>query len=221
MERITFILAASATLAASAQTFGAQFAVASLVVDAPHTVTASTSPAHPSEIRLGGVIGPVSGASEMFVTLTLGFEFTESVIAGDMLAARLRLRPNFESGMFTATEMRLTASAYDQGDLVWAVSGEPFQPLQSIGDDVMRSFDIFTGTFEGPGPAFSTIADGGVGQLIATFRWHGFSADDTLELDFAPNGDVSTIQYWNFIPAPGGAGAALLSAALLAVRRRR
>lgn len=220
MNRIAFTIATSATLAASAQSLGAQFSVTSLTIDAPHTVTASAAPSHPSEIRLGGMVGPASGASEMSLTVTLGFEFVENVIAGDMLASRLLLRPNFESGLFTATEMRLSASAYDQDNLIWSVSGEPFQPLQSIGDDVMRSFDIFTETFEGPGPAFSTIADRGVGQLIATFRWSGFSADDTLELDFAPNGDVSTVQYWNFIPAPGS-GAALLGAAAFAARRRR
>lgn len=220
MNRIAFIVAASATLAVSAQSLGAVLTVTSLTVDAPHTVTASTAPGQSSEIRLGGVIGPASGASELFVNITLDFEFVEDVIAGDMLASRLRLRPDFDSGLFTATEMRLSASAYNGADLVWSVSGEPFQPLQSIGDDVMRSFDIFTDTFEGPGPAFSTIADRGVGQLVATFRWSGFSAEDTLMLDFAPNGDVSTIQYWNFIPAPGS-GAALLSATLLMVRRRR
>lgn len=220
MDRIAYIVATSAMLAVSAQSLGAVLTVTSLSVDAPHTVTASTAPGQSSQIRLGGSIGPVTGANELFVTMTLDFDFVEHVIAGDYMSSFLHVRPDFESGQFTATEVRLTASLYDDGDLVWGVTGEPFQPLQSIGDDVLRSFDIFTGTFEGPGPAFSTIGDGGHGQLTATFRWSGFDTDDSLSIDFSPGGASSTIHYWNFIPAPSS-GAALLSATLLLVRRRR
>lgn len=220
MTRIACIVATSASLAVSAQSFGAVLTVAALSVDAPHEVTASTTPGHTSEIRFGGAVGPASGVSEMFITITLDFEFVESVIAGDFLSSFLRIRPDFDSGQFSATEVRLTANVYDDGELVWGVMGEPFQPLQSIGDGVLRSFDIFTGTFEGPGPAFSTIGDGGDGQLIATFRWSGFLPSDSLTIDFSPGGAASTIRYWNFIPAPSGA-AALLSATLLTLRRRR
>ena len=220
MSRIAFTAASSVSLAVSAHSFGAVLTVTALTVDAPHTVTASTTPGHSSKIRLGGAVGPASGASDMFITVTLDFDFVESVIAGDSLSSFLRVRPDFESGQFSATEIRLTASVYDDGDLVWGVMGEPFEPLQSIGDGVLRSFEIFTDTFEGPGPAFSTIGDGGHGRLAATFQWSGFNAGDQLSIDFAPGGASSTIQYWNFIPAPGS-GAALLGAAAFAARRRR
>lgn len=212
---ITFV--AGATLSVSAPVWSAQFTSATYTVNAPSTL--AVGPSQHQQVQIGGAIGPVTGATEVIITLSLDFEFVENVIAGDLLISRLQLRPDFNSGVFAVTEMRLSASVFDEDSLVWGVQGVPFQPLQSVGDNDLRSYDIFTDTFEGPGPAFSTIADRGEGSLVATFRWTGFNPADHLTIDFSPGGGASFIQYWNFIPAPGG-GAAIAGALLFSARRR-
>lgn len=220
MKHTGMIVAAASSLAVSLHARGAQFFVADLVVSGPHALQVEAGPAHPSQLRIRGAIGPVTGDASVDVVMTLEFSFTEVAISGDRLASILHLRPSFESGVFAVTGIALSASLYDDGALVSQVDGEPFAPQPSIGAGDRRSIVFLTESFKGEGPAFSAIGDGGHGVLEAAFHWSGFDPGDALAIEFAPDGQASSLQYWNFIPAPGGAGA-LTAFGLLAMRRRR
>lgn len=216
------IVAATASFAVSTNALGAAFTADNLSVSVSHALQVESGAPHLSRLQITGNIGPVgaAGAGDVVdIVLALDFSFTESTIAGDLLVTMLHLRPEFESGSFQVLDIGLTASLYDDGQLVYSVAGEPNPPQQNIGDGVQRSIVVFTDTFEGPGPAFATIGDGGHGRLEAAFRWSGFDAGDALTIDFAPDGLASSLQYWNFVPAPGAAIA--LGAAPLLLRRRR
>ncbi len=225
MHTAATIVAATATLAISTHALGAAFTVDNLSVSVSHALQVESGAAHLSRLQITGDIGPVTAADAggagavVDIVLALDFSFIQNSIAGDLLVSMLHLRPQFDSGSFQVLNIGLTASLYDDGQFVYGVAGEPNPPQQNIGDGVQRSIVVFTDTFEGPGPAFSTIGDGGHGRLEAAFRWSGFGAGDALTIDFAPDGMTSSLQYWNFIPAPGAAMA--LGALPLLLRRRR
>lgn len=215
----TLARAASLLAASGSAALGAQFSVTAIHIAAPNSVAAFVD--QNGQITLTGVIGPITADAALDISMTLEFAFAANVVAGDFLSSALAVRPDFSAGEFRVTHLRLSAEAFDGGSPVWQVSGLPFQPLQSIGDDSMRTFDIFTDTFEGPGEAFSTIADGGVGRLEAVFRWSGFAPGSTLSIDLSPHAGGSQIRYNNFIPAPGASALAALCGAGLLRRRAR